>query len=207
MWFMVQGSPYNQFQKESLKIDPALIAFDVDGVCADTMGLFLDILRNEYRINHIRYEDITCYALEKCLQMDQNFIAEVISKILEGNYQSKLKPISGAIDVLSQIGQYHGPLVFVTARPHPGPIDEWLKNLLPWVSDQIDLVATGSFEAKTEILINKNKYYFVEDRLDTCYTLASAGITPVVFRQPWNQENHPFIEEKDWNELKNLIAF
>ena len=129
--------------------------------------------------------------------MDQYFIAEVISKLLEGNYESELKPISGAIDVLTHIGQYHGPLVFVTARPHPGPIDEWLKNLLPLASDQIDLVATGSFEAKTEILIKKKKFYFVEDRLDTCYTLANAGITPVVFRQPWNQEKHPFIEVKN----------
>jgi hypothetical protein len=197
----------NQVLKEDLKIDPALLAFDVDGVCADTMGLFLDILRDEYRIDHIRYEDITCYALEKCLQMDQYFIAEVISKILEGNYQSELKPIAGAIDVLTNIGNCHGPLVFVTARPHPGPIDEWLRKLLPLASDRIDIVATGSFEAKTEILISKNKAYFLEDRLDTCYTLSNAGITPLVFRQPWNQEQHPFIEVKDWDDLEKLIVF
>ena len=110
----------NQFLKEDLKIDPVLLAFDVDGVCADTMGLFLDILRDEYRI---------------------------------------------------------------------------------------DIIATGSFEAKTEILINKNKSYFVEDRLDTCYSLSSAGITSLVFKQPWNQEQHPFIEVRDWDDLKNLIAF
>jgi hypothetical protein len=34
----------NQFLKEDLNIDPVLLIFDVDGVCADTMGLFLDIL-------------------------------------------------------------------------------------------------------------------------------------------------------------------
>lgn len=194
------------FQKKRLKIDPALLAFDVDGVCADTMGLFLDILRDEYCIDHIRYEDITCYALEKCLQMDQYFIAEVISRILEGKYRSELKPIEGAIDVLTQLGNCHGPLVFVTARPHPWPINEWLHKLLPLAPDRIDIFATGSFEAKTEILIRKNKSYFVEDRLDTCFTLSNAGITPLVFRQPWNREQHPFIEVKDWDDLKDLIA-
>ena len=204
---MVLKEPNRKLPEKQLKIDPNLLAFDVDGVCADTMGLFLEILRNEYSINHIRYEDITCYSLEKCLKMDQYFIAEVISKILEGNYQSELRPLAGAADVLTHIGSNHGPLVFVTARPKPGPIDEWLKNLLHLPSDQIDLIATGSFEAKTEILIDKGKSYFVEDRLETCYALSNAGITPVVFRQPWNQEQHSFLEVKDWDDLKNLIEF
>lgn len=198
--------PNSPVQKRSLKIDPALLAFDVDGVCADTMGLFLDILKDEYQINHIRYEDITCYALEECLQLDRKFITEVISKILEGNYKSELKPIAGAMEVLTRIGHCREPLVFVTARPHPGPIDEWIRKLLPLESDRIDIFATGSFEAKTEILIKKNKSYFVEDRLDTCYTLSKSGITPLVFRQPWNQEEHPFIEVEDWDDLRNLIA-
>ncbi len=190
-----------------MKIDPASLAFDVDGVCADTMGLFLDILKEEYRISHIRYEDITCYALEECLQLDRNFISEVISKILEGNYTSELKPIHGAMEVLARIGIRQSPLVFVTARPYPGPIDEWLKKFLHLESEQIDISATGSFEAKTEILIKKNKSYFLEDRLDTCYALWNAGITPLVFRQPWNQEPHPFIEVRDWDELEKMIAF
>jgi len=198
--------PHTHFQKKGLKIDPALLAFDIDGVCADTMGLFLDILKDEYQINHIRYEDITCYSLESCLQMDRYFISEVISKILAGNYCSELRPIKGSIDVLTCIGNCHSPLVFVTARPHPGPVDEWLRNLLPLAPNQIEVVATGSFEAKTEILINKNKSYFVEDRLETCYSLSKAGITPLVFRQPWNQDPHPFIEVNDWDDIKNLVA-
>ena len=111
------------------------------------------------------------------------------------------------MEVLTHIGNRWGPLVFVTARPHPGPIDEWMRKLLPLESGRIDIFATGSFEAKTEILIKKNKSYFVEDRLDTCYTLSSAGITPLVFRQPWNQREHPFIEVEDWDDLKKLIAF
>ena len=39
-------------------IDPAAIAFDIDGVVADTMSLFLEIARDVHHINHIRYEDI-----------------------------------------------------------------------------------------------------------------------------------------------------
>ena len=42
-----------------MRVVPDRIAFDVDGVVADTMRLFLDIAREEYGINHTRYEDIT----------------------------------------------------------------------------------------------------------------------------------------------------
>ena len=41
-------------------IDPAAVAFDVDGVIADTMALFIYIARDEYAIKGIRYEDMTC---------------------------------------------------------------------------------------------------------------------------------------------------
>ena len=34
-------------------IDPDLVAFDIDGVIAHTMQLFLDILKTVYGVNHI----------------------------------------------------------------------------------------------------------------------------------------------------------
>ncbi|MEZ4524658.1 MAG: hypothetical protein R2941_01890 [Desulfobacterales bacterium] len=68
-------------------------------------------------------------------------------------------------------------------------------------------MATGSFEAKTEVLREKGVSHFVEDRLETCFLLKEEGITPLVFRQPWNREAHPFTEVGTWQELENLIAF
>jgi len=194
------------FWENNLKIDPASVAFDIDGVCADTMNLFLDILRQDFNINSIRYEDITCYTLEKCLPINQDVIFKAISKILEGNYRAWLKPLDGAIDALTRIGNHSSPILFVTARPNAGPIDEWLNKLLPLRSDQIEIIATGSFEAKTDVLLQKNKAYFVEDRLETCFSLLDAGITPLLFHQPWNREKHPFIEVKNWKELEALMA-
>jgi 5'(3')-deoxyribonucleotidase len=51
-------------------IDPYSLAFDIDGVLADTMTLFLDIAREEYKIRNVKYEDITCYILEECVNID-----------------------------------------------------------------------------------------------------------------------------------------
>jgi 5'(3')-deoxyribonucleotidase len=188
-------------------IDPSSVAFDIDGVFADTMTLFLDIAREEYEIDRVKYEDITCYTLEDCIDIDGEIIEKIITKIMDGNYNAPLKPINGATSVLTRLGQGYGPILFVTARLYDGPIFDWIQSVLPLGADSIEVIATGSFEAKVDVLSKRNILYFVEDRLETCFPLDAAGITPVLFKQPWNRKNHPFIEVGTWSELESLIKF
>jgi hypothetical protein len=188
-------------------IDPASLAFDIDGVVADTMSLFLEIARDEFQIDGIRYEDISCYDLATCTGLDARLIDAVVERILDGSHAAPLNSIDGASDVLTRIGNHHSPLLFVTARPHLGSIRDWMLALVPVSPRAIEVVATGSFANKAEVLLEKNITSFVEDRLDTCYRLQDAGIKPIVFKQPWNQEAHPFVEVGSWKELEALIDF
>jgi hypothetical protein len=188
-------------------IDPTSVAFDIDGVIADTMALFLDIARKEYRVNGIRYEDMTSYLLAECLDMDPALIDVILNRIMAGDYATPLQSITGSGPVLSHIAGYRNPLLFVTARPHPGPISKWMCDLVRTAPETVQVVATGTFEGKAEVLLESGIRFFVEDRLETCYHLKEAGIEPVLYRQPWNRESHPFIEVGDWQELENLIAF
>lgn len=188
-------------------IDPVSLAFDIDGVVADTMALFLEIARDVFQIDGIRYENISCYDLASCTGLDQGLIDAVVERILDGNYSAALNSIDGASDVLTRIGNHRSPLLFVTARPYLGPIRDWMSALLPVSSREIEVVATGSFANKAEVLLEKNITCFVEDRLDTCYRLQDAGIRPIVFKQPWNREPHPFVEVCSWKELEDLIDF
>ncbi len=188
-------------------IDPSSLAFDIDGVFADTMTLFLDIAREEYNIDRVKYEDITCYTLEECIDMEPDLIGTIIGKIMSGNHKAPLRPIAGAIDVLNRLGRLYSPILFVTARTYEGPIYDWIQSVLPSGQSSIEVVATGSFEAKADVLSNKDIAYFVEDRLETCFPLQEAGVTPVLFKQPWNRKNHPFMEVGTWKELESLIEF
>ena len=188
-------------------IDPTLVAFDIDGVIADTMALFLDIARKEYRVNDVCYEDMTSYSLADCLDMDPVLIGVILNRIMAGEYASPLQAISGSGPVLSRIAGYRNPLLFVTARPHPGPIPKWMCDLVRMAPETVQVVATGTFEGKAKVLLESGIRFFVEDRLETCYHLKEAGIEPVLYRQPWNRESHPFVEVGDWQELENLIAF
>jgi phosphoglycolate phosphatase-like HAD superfamily hydrolase len=186
-------------------IDPRHIAFDIDGVIADTMHLFLDIGKELYGITHLRYADFTDYHLDNCLDIEPEMIGRIVGHIIEGDYPCRLNPIDGAADVLDRLCAF-GPLRLVTARPKPGPIAAWMADLLPR-QDRIQITATGGFEAKTDILLEQKVTHFVEDRLETCYLIQEHGITPVLYVQPWNRQPHPFIEVHGWDQLEVLIDF
>ncbi|UCH21982.1 MAG: haloacid dehalogenase [Deltaproteobacteria bacterium] len=191
----------------NIMIDPASVAFDFDGVVADTMSLFLNIASVEYNIDGIGYDDITTYNLEECLSINPGIIDEIINKILEGDYSLTLQPMAGISEVLVRIARYRNPIPLVTSRPHPGPINDWIKNTLPLDPAHLEVVATGTFDGKADELLNRKISYFVEDRLETCFFLKDSGIIPVLFRQPWNRRRHPFLEVANWREISDLIHF
>ncbi len=188
-------------------IAPESIAFDIDGVIADTMTLFLDIARDEFAIEGIRYQDLRCYNVADCVDLDPEVIDSILSRILDGGYRAPLHPIPGAPEVLERLARRCGQVLLVTARPYLGPIGEFMRCLLPADSNGMDIVTTGSFDGKAEVLQQRQITHFVEDRLETCLTLNAVGITPVLFAQPWNRSPHPFIEVSSWWEIEELIRW
>ena len=192
-----------------MMIDPESLAFDIDGVVADTMGLFLRIARDDYNIRDVDYKDITSYLLGDCLELkiDKKIIDVIITRLLDGDYVQSLQPLDGAPEALNKIANAHTPLLFVTARPYPGPIRDWLTDTLGLTDSGIHIISTGSFDKKTDVLLQHKITHFVEDRLETCFDISKAGIHPVLFKQPWNRERHPFKEVENWNELAALIDF
>lgn len=186
-------------------IDSSSLAFDIDGVVADIMTLFIDIARDDYNID-FNYNDITSYYIEECVKIEPEIISDIINKILDGRHTAPLKPIEGSARVLNRLSK-EGPLLFVTARPYIGPIHDWISETLSVNPSLVEVIATGSFEAKADVLLEKKISFFVEDRLETCFALNEQGVTPVVFKQPWNREKHPFIEVESWDELEAFINF
>ncbi len=184
-------------------VNPFKIAFDIDGVVADTMTLFLDIAKNEFGLNNIKYSDFVDYNLD-CLDISVEILEAIIKKIEDGTYLDTLKPVDGATDVLNRIGAA-SDLLFVTARPKIGPISDWMLENLDVDPLKIKIFATGGYEAKEAVLLQHDISCFVEDRLETCFILKKAGIEPVLFKQPWNRKEHPFVEVESWGDLDQII--
>ncbi|OPX41731.1 MAG: hypothetical protein B1H13_00610 [Desulfobacteraceae bacterium 4484_190.3] len=156
------------------------VAFDIDGVLADTFRVFVETARNQYHVQ-VAYEDITEYDFRKVIDIDMEIARDIIQRILDQPIQMGIMPMEGAVEVLNLLAG-EGPILLVTARPGRPAIYEWVVEHLKGIDhDLICVEATGTHEEKIPILVRQGIKYFVEDRLDTCYLLASANVTPIVF--------------------------
>jgi uncharacterized HAD superfamily protein len=182
------------------------LAFDIDGVVADIMTTFLALARERFDVgHHLRYEHITTFYLEECLDLEPWVIRQLIRELIDRPHELPVDPLPHAVPVLTRLSR-ENPLLFVTARDRGEPIKTWLNRTLARVPPEaIRVVATGDPDTKIHYLQDHRIRYFVEDRLETCLQLAEAGITPILFVQPWNRQPHPFLEVKDWPALAGLL--
>lgn len=206
MVFRWGGVVKSTIQAKKNRIPPDKLAFDVDGVFADTFRIFVETARNEYGID-VEYEDITEYDFRKVIDIDEKTSNEIIRRILDNPLAMGIPPVFGSVDVLTRLSQI-GPLVFVTARPERAAILEWIQVHLQGVDAAlIHLAATSTHEEKLPVLLKQGIRYFVEDRLETCYLLRKTPVTPIVFEQPWNRKPHPFQSVKNWYEIEALVQW
>ena len=193
-------------ETKSDKILPCDLAFDVDGVFADSFRLFAETVRNDYGI-FIEYEAITEYEFWKAMNIDEEICQEIVRKILDFPLEIGIQPINGAVEVLTRLLDV-GPLLFVTARPDGNAILKWIQmNLGLADTDCICVESTGAADEKLPVLLKHGVKYFVEDRLETCYILDQTPVTPIVFEQPWNKRPHPFRTVRSWDEISAMIEW
>ena len=189
-----------------LNIDINEIAFDFDGVVADTMGLFVEMIKSDYGRNDITLEAITDYDLTKCLDISENILIDIGTKIMSENCADYLKPIEGSVDVLRRYIDNSEKLLIVTARPEKRPVELWVKKYLNADDSMFEVVATGDYNSKAEVLLASGKKYFIEDRIETCFYLKDKGLEPVVFVQPWNRKPNNFLEVNSWFEISEIFC-
>jgi uncharacterized protein len=190
-------------------IDPSDLAFDIDGVVADTMAVFVRLAQERYGFTRLTKEDLRQYDLRACLDIPLEIVDELICTTLDDDHTLQIPPMDGAVAVLTKLAE-HGPLRFVTARIWPESIIRWLQQTLSEVdAGRIEVFATGLPEAKCSILRDLKVKYFVEDRVETCRLLMESGIQPLLFDQPWNRgpEAVLFPRIEDWSQLSRKLMF
>jgi hypothetical protein len=186
------------------RIEPFELAFDVDGVVADTFRKFVETAESDYGLQ-IPYEEVTQYDFWNVIEIEWDVCEDIIARILHHPVEMGLRPMEGAVEVLTRLSR-RAPLLFVTARTEKDGIYQWVLEHLPGVDPEaIRLEAVGTHEGKAAVLSENGARYFIEDRLDTCYLLQEAAITPIVFDQPWNRDPHPFHVVNSWVDISSMI--
>lgn len=188
------------------KIHPRRIGFDIDGVVADTAGAFIRLARDQYGLGEIRPEEITSFQVEDCLDINPDMVEQIFGHLLTDPLDHGLEPMANAIEVLNELATT-APLTFITARPEKKPIENWLRTYLnPVAGDAMRLVATGEHDNKGDHVKSMGLQYFIDDRAETCITLAADGLSPYVFEQPWNRGRHRLPSVDNWLAIRKLCA-
>lgn len=193
----------NQTTKE-MHIPPSQLGFDIDGVVADTTEAFIRLAREDYSIT-VHPENITDFAVEDCLPIPPEIIAEIFARLVNTPLAIDLRPTEGSMAVLRKLAE-GSPLTFITARPDPGPIAAWLETHLGREAySPARVVATGDHNGKTAHIRRLGLNYFIDDRHLTCNLLAAEpDITPIVYSQPWNRGRHLLASVENWAEIRQL---
>ncbi len=188
-------------------IDPCLLAFDIDGVVADTMAVFVRLAHERYGLTHLSQQHMLSYNLYECLGLEKQIIDDLILLTLDDLHTMQIPPVPGAPEVLMELARL-APLRFITARVCSEPITQWLFTVLPCVPrEKITVIASGAPETKLDIINGLEIRYFVDDRIETCRRLKEAGIEPFLFDQPWNRNDEAdgFIRVQNWIQLKSWV--
>ena len=185
-----------------MKIKPNKIAFDMDDVVADFITLFLKVLKNDVGID-MAIENITNFSVSNCIDLSKRQINKVVSKTVNNPIELDMQMKLGAKEVILKLLK-RGPVYFVTARKDGKIIKAWIESKLG-TSPNIIIVAMNSHNSKAKALLKRGIEYFVDDRLETCYQIHEAGITPILFTQPHNSESNPFKRVGSWKKIDSMI--
>lgn len=181
------------------------IGFDLDGVIADTAETFLRLACSRYGYCSFTSKDITNFELEDCIPIPRDLVDQIFTEILTDSLATELKPMKGAVETLSLLAE-KSTVTIITARPLLPPVLDWIDVFFPArTRDAMKVIATGDHNDKVRHIHEHGLKYFVDDRAETCMQLASAGITPLVFSQPWNQNRHNLQTVENWVDIQKLI--
>lgn len=182
------------------------LGVDVDGVVADLMGGFEDFIWAEFGLR-LRPEEITRFHIAKSpahrelhekVDLDRQ-LARFLA--VPDVYEMFVSPIPGAVEAVARLAEDpHLELVFITATLHESPGSyaakyRWLDHHFP----RVPVISCPS----------GNKHWFdldagIDDRFDTCQRWERSGVTPLLFRQPWNEAPEDF-PSYDWEGVLRAI--
>ena len=188
-----------------MKIRPEQIGFDFDGVIADIGEAFLRLACKDHNYCSLKLEEITTFQVEICTKIPEAIVQTIFTDILKDSLATGLLPIPGAVDTLTMLAQKSG-ITIITARSLANPVSDWLDNYLaPSTCARINLIAMSDHNEKVRFIKQQNLQFFVDDRAETCLQIAEAGLTPLLYQQPWNRSWNGYTTVGNWQEIEDFI--
>jgi uncharacterized HAD superfamily protein len=179
-----------------------VIGIDIDGVIVDFGSVILPTL-SKVCARPVVYQDLCSWDLGRALNIDEKIMADTWKQILDSDLLRHAPPIKGAIEGLSRLNKHE--IWLVTSRQMS------MQNLtLSWLHENkvsYNHLVFNRFGDKH--LVGPTFDVFVEDFIEEANTIAKAGISTILFDQPWNKTSKLPKNLKrvyEWNTILKLIS-
>lgn len=167
------------------------IAVDMDGVIADLLNPWLEVLRKEegeeLTIHDITHWDVWRFC--KCGKKALDYLGYDLF--------CNLPVIPGSQEALQKLQKYYDIYIVTTSTQNPEIIRakyEWLDEHFPFIKPDYRM-----FVGKKDVIFTD---YMIDDGIHNLETFRGLGI---LFDHPYNRYEHRFLRARNWKEIEKYF--
>ena len=187
------------------KLDPLVVAVDIDGVLADQVPHVLARARMEKRVEMHKEEVVEW----RTMVGDEPFDRLILRYLADPNFVKSMPSISGAAEAIRDLHK-DAIIKIATSRPESSmeATIEWVREKLGWTPEITNTILAGKSNVDADVLIDDRD----QNVLDF---VTRAGRKGVLMHQPWNRDS-PLLESlvreekifvaQDWEHVRALFA-
>lgn len=169
---------------------------DIDCTVNNYAELWCKKLNEKFQKN-VKYEDITCYDIDKVFQISKKATLSVIDEIFYNELQV-LDLVHKNLKYLISEGWY---VYFLTSTPpNEVPIKaKWIEENFPYIGSQNVIYSENKSVFSGDYLIDDNIYHINHSQCRN----------KLLFTQPWNEKFKLFtdtIRVYDWDAIRHVIT-
>lgn len=181
-----------------------VIAFDLDGVIADSLQAYLDYFDEKFGI-HLSKSKVTKWRLDEVTGLN-------IQKVL-GTFEvvfgdpNRVVPVRGSIECLEKYYKLVGKIPIISHRFGKNGVIGARKWLNKYLKNKYTLTISDP-DRKVRIMEKRKYFGLVEDNPNTALEVAKAGFLSIIFDAPYNRSvKHPnIIRVYDWAGLEMVLT-
>lgn len=181
-----------------------IVAFDLDGVVADSLQAYLDYFDEKFGIR-LPKSKVTKWRLDKVSGLNMQKILGTF-EVVFGD-PNRVAPIPGSIECLEKYYKTVGKVPIISHRFGKNGVKGARRWLNKHLKNKYTLIISDP-EKKIEIMKKKKYFGLVEDNPTTALKVAEAGFLSIIFHAPYNQSvKHPnIIRVYNWSGLEMLLT-
>lgn len=184
----------------------ANIGVDLDQVLADFSAAF-DAYHDKHYGSNLLLEPAKEFYLRNIFDISEEEELRRVKEFYDTKYFLAIKPFSDSIDIIEALSKKHN-LYIITSRPSSitKETSDWIKKYYKGFFKEIILTNHyfGGTKKKSEVCIEKNITWMIEDMANYANDCAEAGVKVILIERPWNikEKVHKNVKRvKDWFDI------